>query len=204
VPPGDSELDFSFEVPYTTSQYDFGYTIVYPTVQLSMFVPQDIHASSSGLNSAGLVTADKHPYHLFQAQTLAPGVQFHVELDGLTVSSSSANSLASNSSGLQIWIVVVLLVMLTILGITWLFYRSMRRSATTRQAPKGDREAPGQLVGEKSFTSKKGTNHAQEPQQALLQELLELDKAFEAGKIKKTEYQQRRAKTKARLRTLMR
>ena len=40
-------------------------------------------------------------------------------------------------------------------------------------------------------------------QQALLRELLELDKAYEAGKLKKAAYQERRAKTKARLRALM-
>src|SRR5205807_2997013 len=97
VPPGDSELDFSFQIPYTTPQYDFGYTAVYPTVQLSVFVPQDIHANSSGLNSAGLVSANKVPYHLFQGQVLAPGVQVHVELDGLPVSSSATSS-SSNSS----------------------------------------------------------------------------------------------------------
>jgi hypothetical protein len=199
VPPGDSELDFSFQIPYTTSQYDFGYTVVYPTVQLSVFVPQDIHANSSGLNSAGLVSADKRPYHLFQGQVLAPGVQVHVELNGLPVSSSAANSSSSNSSGLWMWIVVALLVMLAILGITWILYRSTRRSASTRQAHRGERGGTAQRDRE----SKKDTNQVQERQQALLQELLDLDKAFEAGKIKKTEYQQRRAKTKARLRALM-
>jgi hypothetical protein len=40
-------------------------------------------------------------------------------------------------------------------------------------------------------------------EQALLQELLDLDKAFEAGKMSKAVYQERRAKTKARLRALL-
>jgi len=203
VPPGDSELDFSFQIPYTTSQYDFGYTAVYPTVQLSVFVPQDIHANSSGLNSAGLVSANNIPYHLFQGQVLAPGVQVHVELDGLPISSSTANS-SSITSGLWIWIGVTLLVMLAILGMTWVFYRSTRRAASTRQARKGNREGAAQHDREKRIVSKKDADQVQERQQALLQELLDLDKAFEAGKIKKTEYQERRAKTKTRLRTLMR
>jgi hypothetical protein len=37
----------------------------------------------------------------------------------------------------------------------------------------------------------------------LLQELLDLDKAFEAGKLSKAVYQERRTKTKARLRNLL-
>ncbi len=40
-------------------------------------------------------------------------------------------------------------------------------------------------------------------QEALLQELLYLDKAHEAGTIKKSEYDERRARTKAELRTLL-
>jgi hypothetical protein len=40
-------------------------------------------------------------------------------------------------------------------------------------------------------------------QEVLLQELLNLDKAYEAGTIKKSEYDERRATTKAELRTLL-
>ena len=40
-------------------------------------------------------------------------------------------------------------------------------------------------------------------QERLLQELLQLDKAYEAGTIKKSEYDERRSRTKAELRSLM-
>ena len=40
-------------------------------------------------------------------------------------------------------------------------------------------------------------------QESLLQELLKLDKSYEAGKIKKAAYQDQRARLKARLRLLM-
>jgi len=40
-------------------------------------------------------------------------------------------------------------------------------------------------------------------QQVLLRELVELDKAYEAGRLKKAAYQERRARTKARLRALL-
>src|SRR5438552_11264789 len=46
VPPGDSQFAFTFDMPYTTSSYDFDYTVVYPTVQLSFLVPTEIHACS--------------------------------------------------------------------------------------------------------------------------------------------------------------
>jgi hypothetical protein len=40
-------------------------------------------------------------------------------------------------------------------------------------------------------------------QETLLQELLKLDKAYEAGTIKKAEYEERRTRTKTELRSLM-
>ncbi|MGB8344779.1 MAG: hypothetical protein WCD86_07840, partial [Ktedonobacteraceae bacterium] len=40
-------------------------------------------------------------------------------------------------------------------------------------------------------------------EERLLQQMLELDNAYEAGKVKKSEYEQRRAKLKARLRVVM-
>ena len=43
----------------------------------------------------------------------------------------------------------------------------------------------------------------QEEQETLLQAMLELDKAYEAGTIKKADYQERRNSMKARLRVLM-
>jgi len=39
--------------------------------------------------------------------------------------------------------------------------------------------------------------------EVLLQELLDLDKSYEAGKLSKAVYQERRSKTKARLRNIM-
>ena len=43
----------------------------------------------------------------------------------------------------------------------------------------------------------------EDQQETLLQELLQLDKAYEAGTIKKSEYDERRSRTKASLRSLM-
>src|SRR2546425_6529648 len=65
LPPGTSQFAFSFQVPYTNTSYDFAYTVVYPTVDLSLLVPLDIHASSSGLDSQGLVNANQHTYQQF-------------------------------------------------------------------------------------------------------------------------------------------
>jgi hypothetical protein len=73
-------------------------------------------------------------------------------------------------------------------SVTWFMYRLSRRQATTWQKQTSLNDAhPSQ----------------REQQEALLQELLHLDKAFEAGTIKKAEYEERRTRTKAELRRLM-
>src|SRR5229473_1662987 len=51
LPPGSSQFAFSFQVPYTTSSYDFRYTIVYPTVNLSLLVPFNIHTIPPAMES---------------------------------------------------------------------------------------------------------------------------------------------------------
>ncbi|HLG62780.1 MAG TPA: carboxypeptidase-like regulatory domain-containing protein [Ktedonosporobacter sp.] len=180
LPPGNTEFSFTFEVPYTASTYDFSYAVMYPTVSLSFLVSPEIHASSSSLTSQGVITADQHPYHLFKADAIRSNQEVHLSLEGLTLPAKPA---ALNAGA--IWLIVALLLMLSMLAVTWFIYRNRRRNSSQPAAPG------------------KGKAAAKDRKQALLQELLDLDTAFEAGKLSKATYQERRAKAKARLRTLM-
>ena len=212
LPPGTSQFIFSFELPYTTSNYNFSYEIIYPTVQLSLLVPPDLNVNSSTLTSAGLITADQHPYRLFQGKDLLAGTHIQAQLQGLPVpqSQSSPGPLNQNTT----WLTVAILLMLAILTITWFLLRSTGRDRDRRRrgrliAPTA--VAPRFIVGERSGarinTSAHGNGTANDnlpgQQQDLLQELLDLDEAYAAGKLKKSLYQERRAKTKAHLRALM-
>ena len=227
LPPGTSQFIFSFELPYTTSNYNFRYEVIYPTVQLSLLVPPDLNVNSSTLTSAGLITADQHPYRLFQAKDLLAGVHIQTQLQGLPVplSQSSPGPLKQITT----WLIVAILLMLAILTVTWFLLRSIRNRRgpiyrtdrdRRRKGPQRSSNAVRRTVyqsfaptasakrsGAGINTSAHGNGTANDnllgQQQALLQELLDLDKAYEAGKLKKSLYQERRAKTKARLRTLM-
>ena len=204
VPPGDSQFAFTFDMPYTTSSYDFDYTVVYPTVQLDLLIPPDIHASSDTLTGQGPVTTNENTYSLLQANTLLANKQVHVQLDGLPAITPATNSTTLNST--SSWLIVVLLIMAAILLGTWFLYRSSRSHASTKKRPqqkqekqpKQQRQQRSKNISVPAKTDKTAVN-----EQALLQELLDLDKAFEAGKITRAVYQERRAKTKARLRALM-
>ncbi len=233
LPPGTSQFIFSFELPYTTSNYNFRYEVIYPTVQLSLLVPPDLNVNSSTLTSAGLITADQHPYRLFQAKDLLAGVHIQTQLQGLPVPQSQSSP--GPLKQITIWLIVAILLMLAILTVTWFLLHSTRnrrvplqslRSAfqfprargggdsidrtdrdRRRRGPQRSLRSAFQSFAPTADLSAHGNGTANDnlpgQQQALLQELLDLDKAYEAGKLKKSLYQERRAKTKARLRTLM-
>jgi hypothetical protein len=212
LPPGTSQFIFSFELPYKAATYDLSYEVVYPTVQLSLLVPTNVNVNSSALASKGLITADQRPYRLYQAKNLLAGTAIRAQLQGLPVVQSAPGSLNQSN----IWLITGLLLMLAIMVVTWFLYRftrrPARRSAMHHTYPRSN--SPGVRISLPAAPSnrsadasevqeKKSSEAARNRQQALLRELLELDKAYEAGKLKKTAYQERRAKTKARLRTLM-
>jgi hypothetical protein len=199
LPPGTSQFIFSFELPYTTSNYNFSYEIIYPTVQLSLLVPPDLNVNSSTLTSAGLITADQHPYRLFQGKDLLAGVHVQAQLQGLPVPQSQSSPGPLNQ--ITIWLIVAILLMLAILTVTWFLLRSTRRGHDHRR--RGRFIVPTADLSARAIRNPAAKNDLQSKQQALLQELLDLDKAYAAGKLKKSLYQERRAKTKARLRTLM-
>lgn len=201
VPPGDSQFAFTFDMPYTLSSYDFDYTVQYPTVQLMMLIPPDIHASSSVLSAQGPVTADQRPLDLFQATALTPNQVVHVQLDGLPAIALVPGGVSTRTNSGVPWFIIVLCVMAVILLGTWLLYRSMRRTATDVTSRK-----KGQRVQQRAQPAKKGTAKVADTstkEQELLQELLALDESYEAGKLKKAVYQERRTRLKAQLSTLM-
>ncbi len=205
IPPGTSQFAFSFQVPYTSTSYDFSYTAVYPTVYFSLLLPLNIHATSSGLNSEGPKTTQQGTFQLLDTKQLTAGNQVHAALDGLPAPKTAPASTSSSQN--YLWIIAGLLIMLAIIVVTSFVYRATRRrpSAHQKRAAVGKAGSHKQKshVQPASKGARKREETSQDRQQALLEELLELDTAYEAGKIKKSEYQARRARTKAELRTLM-
>jgi hypothetical protein len=194
LPPGDTQFAFSFDAPYSASFYDFSYVTNYPTLALSVLVPPDVHATSSVLASQGLINADQHAYQSLKTSTLLANQELHIGLEGLPTSAAPTG--ASSLNPLSIWLVLALLLALAVLLVTWLVLRSSRRRATLARGKKG---RPGSKPG----AGKKVGAAPGDRREVLLQDLLELDKAFEAGKLSRTLYQERRSRAKARLRSLI-
>jgi ATP-dependent DNA ligase len=95
--------------------------------------------------------------------------------------------------------------------LTWSIYRSRHRvvPATTAKNNGKAQEQPVQAATSArkakiaSPVAEKTEKETSERQKQLLQALLDLDTAYEAGKLSKSVYQERRAKTKAKLRILL-
>ncbi|MGH2496445.1 MAG: hypothetical protein ACRDIV_17235, partial [Ktedonobacteraceae bacterium] len=203
IPPGTSQFAFSFQVPYSASHYDFAYTAVYPTVDLSVLTPLDYHATSGTLISQGTTNVNQQSYQQLEAKQMLAGAQVHIELDGLPTSTSQASTSQTDQN--PPWFIAIVALMLAIVAATWFMYIRMQRrrtSARRKQAAKSASPRKAGVTSQRS-TQAKAEVPAQEEQEMLLKALLELDKTYEAGTIKKAEYQERRATMKARLRVLM-
>jgi 5-hydroxyisourate hydrolase-like protein (transthyretin family) len=203
--PGSNDFAFSFDMPYTSSSYDFSYKTFLPTVSLSFFVPPDIHASSHTLTSQGIVNTKDYtrPYNLLNASSLPAQKNVDLHLEGL-LTQLPANTATSFDPWL-IWLIVGGIVILATLGIAW-FVTSLQRSPNAKKAS-GKTSSTNQSrendVTTTNKTRKSKPATAKEREQALLDALLKLDQDYEAGKLSKEVYEARRGKTKARLRSML-
>lgn len=217
VPPGNSQFSFSYQVPYSGSNYNFSYTALYPTVQLSLLIPPSLQVSPKSLTSSGVITANQHPYRSFKATQLLAQQEVQAQLSGLAT--PTTGSAASPLNNTLVWLLVLLAAMAAVIFATALiarmrlpFGRGKARAAREHQERRGGWGARGAREAKEGGRGKreryerqeaKGKREPKERQEALLQELLDLDKKYEAGKLSKAVYQERRAKTKARLRAIM-
>lgn len=192
VLPGLSSFSFSFQVPYSGSSYYFSYTPVYPIFTLSLLMPLDILVNTpQGLSAQGPTNTQAGTYQTFAAQTLRANQAVQVNLAGLpvpTIAVPTPTQAPVNPA--MLWLVALLILLLALTGIGGYFY-NMRRQQTARAKQKAT-----------SSTSKKS---AVPPvsKESLLQDLLMLNKAYDAGKLKKVAYQEQRARLNARLRNLI-
>jgi len=171
--------------------------------------------------------ANQRTFQQFNAKKLLADSQIHVQLDGLHVSQPAANPQPLNQNTL--WFILALILMLAIVSLTWFIYRLSRRQTTSGQKqtpqssqtsrrggsgvdarrgplgrPASNMDARRGPLGRPASSSSNDAHPSQKDQQeALLHELLNLDQAYEAGTIKKAEYEERRTRTKAQLRSLM-
>lgn len=197
VLPGTSRFSFSFQVPYSTSHYHFSYTPVYPTLTLSVLTPLDILVNApQGLSAQGTTNTPSGTYQMLKAQTLRPSQTVQVDLGGLPIPiKAAAAPTQAPVNATTLWLIVLLILVLASAGVGGSFYRMRRQRAKRAPQKTLARKSKASLASPKSTTATS--------KEALLRELLALDKAYEAGKLKKASYQEQRARLNARLRNVI-
>lgn len=198
VLPGTSRFSFSFQVPYSGNSYQFAYKTVYPTVALSLLTPTTILTTTQGLTAQGPTNTKSGTYDTFQAKTLRANQDIQAHLDGLPMPTRPAPQQPSLNPNL-IWLVALLIVLLALVGVGGYLYNTRKRKAArSRRRP----TTPAKRHTRTAAPARK-KSVASTSKEALLQEMLELDKAYEARKLKKAIYQEQRAHLKTRLRELL-
>jgi len=196
VLPGTSRFSFSFQVPYTGTSYHFTYKALYPTVELSLLTPTSILTTPQGLTSKGTTNTKSGIYETFQTQTLSANKSVEAQLDGLPAPTKATQQAATLNPNL-LWLVALLIVLMALAGIGGFLYSTRRRKTAS------SRRKPTTPARQSNTTTAPTRKKATVTREALLQEMLELDQAFEAHKLKKAAYHEQRARLKARLRDLM-
>ncbi len=201
IPPGTTQFSFSYQIAYSAASYDFRYVNVYPTVELSLLVPPSLQVDPGFLTSAGITNSGNDSYRLYKAEGLLSGDEVHASLAGLptpTFTNSTPDNVLNTNI---IWFIVGGIILLAIIAIVG-YLSNLRRKKTFRKRGK-QTKAVTNSTAKSQHIKEQGSASAKDKEDALLRELLALDKAFESGKISKNVYNERRARTKARLRSLM-
>ena len=184
VPPGFTDISFSYVVPYEGSSVALSRKADYAIASFGLLV-QD-----AGVTVKSVALAESDPldmggamFQYFTAQSLSRGADIDALITGLGASSGSAN-LAHPSQGFPWpWLLVgvLALALLATLAYPQLKKRqALAQSAAGRALPQGATQEPSE-------------------EKALLRQMAQLDDEYEAGKIKEPDYQLRRFETKARL-----
>ena len=205
LPPGITQFSFSYQIAYSAATYDFRYVNVYPTVDLSLLIPPSLQVDPGFLTNAGITNSGNDSYRLYKAEALLANDEVHASLAGLPTQNSSTSAGTILNTNI-IWLIVGVLILLAIIAIIGYLtnLRGRKRAATTRNRGKQATSATNVRTKQSAKVHKEVVSATpKDREDALLQELLSLDKAYESGKLSKAAYNERRAKAKARLRSIM-
>jgi 5-hydroxyisourate hydrolase-like protein (transthyretin family) len=107
VLPGNNDFACTFDMPYSTTSYDFTYETYLPTVSLTFFVPPNIHTSSHTLTSQGIVNTNNNtrPYNMLTTKNLPAHKQVDLHLEGLLTQLPAKTPTSFNP--LLLWLILV-------------------------------------------------------------------------------------------------
>ena len=184
VPPGEHEVMYAYQFPYSGKEVSFTKSFLYGVGNLRVLAPDEVMSlSSDQLGGPEAITIGERQYQLIQATDLPRGSSISLELKGLTQSSLS-DSLSRRFRSVRFEYVAPVGLggfMAILLG-----YALWRRSGQRRRAAPDSATAP----------AVDGESHT------INQMIADLDRSLEAGTLTDEEHRRRRAVLSARLTSL--
>ncbi len=184
VLPGTRQVLLSYQVPYQGESATFTKEIAYPTASMNVLVADvGVKVTAEGFTQEDPVTTQDGTRFLNYTRTgMAPGSQLVLELSNLPRPGGPRAAVTPDRSATLRWLGLGLAVLAVAFGAA---YPALR---------------PRLLLGEGAAAE---TALLRRRRQVLLQEIADLDDAFEAGEVEETEYRRTRATLKAELIEIM-
>jgi 5-hydroxyisourate hydrolase-like protein (transthyretin family) len=191
VEPGQSQVLFSYLLPYDQRSLTLRRKLMYPTNSLDVLIPDvGVQAESGQLTYRGLTGGEQTSYLHFEAQDLGRGAEIEVSLSGSPGGAAtlalSGVSLSSGVRELWPWIAAGLVLVGGLLAFAQLRLQRTRR--------KGAGAPPPVTAEDQSRDSELRARR-----QELLQLVADLDDAFAEGNVSEEGYRQLRESVHSRL-----
>lgn len=194
VPPGQTQVLYSYSVPYDGSQLTLRRTILYPTGNVDLLVPSTgVQVETGQLAYDGLTTAGDDTYLHFDGADLAPETTIEIRLSG-----SPQGAAVPFSSASPVLVAVREAAPAIVLGLALLggllpfLQLRMRKRGADLAAERGI--SGPETAGETDVASSAERDE-------LLRLIADLDDAYAEGLVKEKAYRQLRDKMKKRLRS---
>ncbi len=197
VPPGDSEFAFAFDMSYASTQALVSYKAEYPSAQVAVLAPPTMLVEARDFSARGITDAFGSRYQVFWAASVRANASATLRLWDLPTAGEPSNL------DFRALLALVAVLALLIVGLLLRYLKrgnlaapsrlvALENAAISANAPARQRTAAaGRAAGRQ-------TEH-----QALLRELLTLERARAAGTLDQATYRQREAETRAALRALL-
>jgi hypothetical protein len=83
LPPGATDVNFSYRVPYAGGDYELSTNATYPTASVWLLVPADFPTTTTDLRLDRTVVVGRQQYNVFLADNLAAGQRVTTTIAGL-------------------------------------------------------------------------------------------------------------------------
>lgn len=198
VPPGTTQFAFTFDVPYTGTDYVFHYKAEYPTDSVVVLVPTNMLTDARDFTAKPPVDALGEKYQLLQASNLKGGTQLATRLWGLPQAGEQADLDYR-------WLLALAgLLALLLAGLLALYLKRGNLAVALGLLPPAALAAGSVDAETTTAADDERRRRAHEAERTrLLESLLTLENRYAGGALDSASYERRRVELRGRLKALL-